>query len=132
MVHHSIPNPDSRFISADLPFQNEDTLVTVEEKPVSKVVLNELADFKFTAAYQAYSKSFDNADGAEERRMLNNIISQLFNKEISYPHFYREINQHLGGSGRSREFARTRIKGQRKRAYRRDQQEKERIKRHRR
>ena len=106
--------------------------MTVEEEPVSKVIFDQMADFKFTVAYETYSKSFENADGPEERRRLNNIISQLFNKELSYPRFYSEIDQFRKDSDGGREFRRARIRGQRKRAYRRDQQEKDRIKRHKR
>jgi len=105
--------------------------MAMEKEPVSKVIFDQMADFKFTAAYEAYSTSFENTDGPEERRRLNNSISQLFNKEISYPRFYSEINQYREDS-RGREFRRVRIRGQRKRAYRRDQQEKDRIARHRR
>lgn len=105
--------------------------MTTEKEPVSKVVFDDMADFKFTAAYETYSTSFENADGSEERSRLNTIISQLFNKEISYPRFYSEIDRYREDSS-GREFRRARIKGQRKRAYRRDQQEKDRIARHRR
>ena len=103
----------------------------MEEEKVSKVVFNQTADFKFAAAYETYSQSFDNVDDNEERLRLNNIISQLSNNEISYSQFYREINQYREES-QGREFRRAQIKGQRKFAYRRDQQEKDRIKRHRR
>jgi len=103
----------------------------MEEEPVSKVIFNKMADFKFAVAYETYSKSFENANRPEERQRLNNIISQLFKNEISYPRFYGEIDRYREDST-GREFRRTRIKGQRKRAYRRDQQEKNRIKRHKR
>jgi hypothetical protein len=105
--------------------------VTTEEERVSKAVFDQTADFKFAAAYETYSKSFDNVDDNEVRLRLNNIISQLFNNEISYPQFYREIDRYREES-QGREFRRAQIKGQRKFAYRREQQEKDRIKRHRR
>lgn len=106
--------------------------MTVEEEPVSKVDFDNIADFKFMAAYGVYVKAFDEASKDEERSMLNNLISQLFNKEISYPRFYSQVNQYREDSDMGREFRRVRIKGQRKRAYRRDQQERERIRRHKR
>jgi len=106
--------------------------MTVEEEPVSKVTFDEIADFKLKAAYTTYSQLYDEVDRAEERLRLNDLISQLLNEKISFPHFYSEINRYKEDSRRGREFHRTRIKGQRKRAYRRDQQEKERIKRHKR
>ena len=106
--------------------------MTTKEEPVSKVTFDQMADFKFMAAYEAYSRAFDKVQGTEERRRMNDIVSQLSNGEISYPRFYSEINRYQEDFGGGREFQRMRIKGQRKRAYRRDQQEKDRIKRHKR
>jgi len=100
------------------------------EEPVTKVVFDRMADFKFAAAYAAYSKSFDKASSAEERRRLNDIISQLSNDEISYPHFYGEVNRYLEGPEGGAQFKSTRIQGQRKRDYRREEQKIDRIKRH--
>lgn len=90
-----------------------------------------MTDFKFIAAYDAYSKAWDNQRGIEELRRLNGIISQLFNKEISYPRFYREIDQYTRDS-RGREFRRVRIQGERKRDFRRKEQRRSRQKRHKR
>jgi hypothetical protein len=104
----------------------------MEKEPVLKIDFEQMTDFKFKAAYEAYSKLFDETEGREKRTELNNNISQLFNKEISYPVFYREISRHREDSGRRRRFRRIRIKGQRKRAYRRVQQKKNSIERHRR
>ncbi|MFQ6053897.1 MAG: hypothetical protein ACE5OO_06710 [Candidatus Bathyarchaeia archaeon] len=94
------------------------------------MTFDDVKDFKFTAAYEAYSKLFDEAS-TDERRALNDIISQLFEKEISYPSFYREISQFRNDMGGAK-YRRTRIEGQRKRAYRREQQKKDRLKRHKR
>jgi len=106
--------------------------MTEEGEPVSIVMFDETADFKLKAAYETYSQFFNEVDGTKERLRLNELISQLLNEEISFSHFYREINQYRENLGRGQGFKRTRIKGQRKRAYRRDQQEKDRIKRHKR
>ena len=104
--------------------------MTMEEEIVSKVTFEQIADFKFLAAYEAYSKAWDNHQGNEERHRLNGLISQLFNKEISYPHFYRETNQYTRDPDRDRGSNRTRIQGQRKRDYRRKEQRRSRQKRH--
>lgn len=106
--------------------------MTMEEEHVPKITFDQMTDFKFTAAYEAYSKLFDTMKRPEERRRLNDNISQLFNKEISYPRFYSEINRYREDSSEGREFRRVRIQGQRKRAYRRDQQERDRSRRHKR
>ena len=105
--------------------------MTLEEEPVSKVTFNEVSDFRFIAAFKAYSESFDELDDDEAKLKINELISQLANDEISFQKFYGDINRYREGGG-GYEFHRMRIKGQRKRAYRRDQQEKERIKRHKR
>ncbi len=105
--------------------------MTEAEEPVSKVAFEEMNDFKFAAAYEAYSKAFDDVQGAEQRRQLNDLVSQLSRDEISYGRFYSEINQFREDEG-GRQFRRARIYGQRKRAYRRDQVERDRSKRHKR
>lgn len=102
-----------------------------EREVVNKVTFGFESDFKFAAAYEAYSSVFDEISGFEDRQMLNDLISQLFNKEITYSHFYREINR-FRDEPAPRKFVRTRIEGQRKRAYRRSEQKKDRLKRHRR
>jgi hypothetical protein len=63
---------------------------------------------------------------------LNNNISQLLKKEIIYTAFYSEINRYREDSDRRQRFRRVRIKGKRKRTYRRDQQKKNNIERQRR
>lgn len=103
-----------------------------EEEPISKVMIEDIDDFKLKAAYRAYSTFYNATDSTEDRLKLNDLISKLLNKEMSFGSFYSELNQYRERSGRDQQFKRARIKGQRKRAYRRDQQEKERIKRHKR
>lgn len=105
--------------------------MAVEEEPVSKVTFEGINDFKFSAAYEAYSKAYDEVPGAEQRRQLNDLVSQLSKDEISFGRFYGEINRFREDAGH-RQFRRVRIQGQRKRAYRRDQAERDRHKRHKR
>jgi len=95
-------------------------------------LFEQMDDFKFIAAYDVYSRAWDNQQGVEEQRRLNDLISQLFNEEISYPNFYSKIEQYKGQFGMPREFQRTRIQGERKRDYRRKEQRRSRQKRHRR
>ncbi len=105
--------------------------MTSEEETVSKVTFEDVTDFKFSAAYEAYSRAFDEAPNEEDKQILNDLVSQLAKDEISYSHFYRDINSFRDDTG-GRGFRRARIYGQRKRAYRRDQVEKNRNKRHKR
>ena len=101
-----------------------------EKEPVTKLTF-EKPDFKFLAAYEAYSKVFDDSPEEEARQKLNELVSQLSTDEISYPRFYSRIGEFREESG-DREFRRTRIQGSRKFAYRRKEQERARIKRHKR
>ena len=100
------------------------------ESQISKLTFSEPMNFKFSAAYEAYSKLYDEVSD-EAKPELNNLISNLFEEEISYQAFYGSLNQ-FREEGENYQFARTRIRGQRKRAYRRDQVERDRIKRHKR
>ncbi len=111
---------------------NGDMLMRTEELDAPKVTFEQIRDFKFKVAYEAYSNLFDKTHEIKERHSLNTLISQLSNKEISYQQFYGEINRYRGGADRTREFSRMRIQGQKKRDYRRDEQKKQRIKRHKR
>ena len=104
----------------------------MENEPVLKIEFEQMTSFKFKAAYKAYSRLFDEVEASERRIELNDNISQLLKNEISYPEFYHKINQYREGPRRNYRFRRVRIKGQRKRAYRREQQEKNRILRHKR
>jgi hypothetical protein len=101
-----------------------------DEESIYKVTFEQMTDFKFIAAYDGYSKAWDHQQGIEEKRRLNGLISQLFNKEISYHQFYREIDQYTRGSSEDREFSRMKIQGERKRDYRRKEQRRSRQKRH--
>jgi len=84
-------------------------------------------DFKFTAAYQEYQKSFDQTESLEEKNKLNELITQLDEQEISYPDFYEAIRD----TENWYQFHRTNIETTRKFAYRKKQQKKARIDRHR-
>ncbi len=103
--------------------------MATEEESITKLTFDN-TDFKFLAAYEAYSKVFDDAEEVVKQE-LNEMITKLSADEISYPRFYSRISQ-FREEGESREFRRVRIKGSRKFAYRRKEQERNRIKRHKR
>ena len=83
-------------------------------------------DFKFMAAYNAYSDHFEGVD-EEGRANLNEAITKLHKEEITYPEFYEALNTE-GDS--SRPFHRSRIMGSRKFAYRKSERKIDRIRRH--
>jgi len=103
------------------------------EEAVEKKVF-ENTDFKFSAAYGAYSERFDNSENkAEERQRLNDLIVKLDANEISYPNFYEEVSRpHREEGERRYKFHRTRISGSRKFAARKAEQKADRVKRHKR
>ncbi len=102
-----------------------------EEAAEKKVFEN--TDFKFTAAYGAYSGRFEQSENDEERKRLNDLIVKLDANEISYPNFYEEISRPDREEGERRyKFHRTRISGSRKFAARKAEQKSDRVKRHKR
>ncbi len=100
------------------------------EEAIEKKVF-ESTDFKFGAAYGAYSERFEQSESDEERQRLNDLIVNLDANEISYPNFYEEVSRsdQEGGERRYR-FHRTRISGSRKFAARKAEQKSDRVKRH--
>jgi hypothetical protein len=105
--------------------------VSQEEETVSKLSFTDVTDFKFLAAYGKYSELFDNAD-IEKKLQLNDVVSRLNNNEIDYSTFYYELNKLSETQEQLRRFHRSSIKGQRKRAYNKDQQKRRSITRHKR
>jgi len=93
----------------------------MSEEPVSKVDFDQMTGFKFQAAYKAYSELFDETSGDIEKNTLNKNITQLHDNEISFAQFYNKVNEFRGNAVRGRWYHRKRIRGTRKRAYRRDQ-----------
>ena len=91
-----------------------------------KKLIFESMDFKFKAAYEAYSKHFEDADN-EQRGFLNTVLTRLRSEEVSYPEFYGTLDKDIDGK---RPFYRSRITGSRKFAYRKSEQKLNRIKRH--
>ncbi|MBC8223418.1 hypothetical protein H8E65_02440 [Candidatus Bathyarchaeota archaeon] len=102
------------------------------EEAVEKKVF-ENTDFKFSAAYGAYSERFDQSEEDEERQRLNDLIVKLDTNEISYPNFYDEVSKPDQDEDEKRyKFHRTRITGSRKFAARKAEQKSDRVKRHKR
>ncbi len=67
--------PRKGLYPVDLPHQRGYPTATKDEQPVYKVTFEQMADFKFNAAYEAYSKVWDNQQGTEECCRLNVLIS---------------------------------------------------------
>lgn len=95
-------------------------------KSVEKLSFDEM-DFKFMAAYGQYSERYDESQTDERRVELNEVITQLYNKEITYPDFYATIDKDADERYR---YHRARINTTRKFAYREKERKVDRIKRH--
>ena len=104
----------------------------MSKEPILKIKFDQMTDFKFQAAYKAYSNLFDELSETTIKCLLNNNISKLRGKEIDYIRFYKNINRFRDSPRGEQRFHRKKIKGQRKWAYNRAQQERNRIKRHKR
>ena len=103
----------------------------IQDERCDKLLIDDPSDFKFHAAYMAYSETFDRMVDTENKRSLNENILALRENKIEYSMFYinidqfRSIGSGIGSSGR------TFIKTQKKRDWRRSIQKDERNRRHR-
>ncbi len=109
--------------------------MTEEEKPQSKEEVTKLAidkpsDFKFHAAYLAYSETWDKSTSKEMKTELNQIISSLSKDEISYSSFYERLGQFGQRGSTYHTYPRERIETQRKRDWRKRQTRAQRNARH--
>ena len=96
---------------------------------VTKILIDDLSDFKLSAAYLAYSKAWVENINEEVRLELNKVMGSLIENKENYSTFYYEINQY-GKDGSNDYSSREMIKGTKKRAYRKNEAKRRRILRH--
>ena len=95
---------------------------------VEKLLIDDLSNFQYHAAYMVYSETFDKTQNPNAKNELNQIIQDLKDNKIDTETFYikmaplRKID-----IPRHERFAMT---TQRKRDWRKQSQRQERIKRH--
>jgi len=100
---------------------------------VEKLLIDRPSDFKFHAAYLAYSELWDKATSAEVKTQLNQVVNALSKDEIDYETFYRSINQYRPESYvKPSAYTSKSIATQRKRDWREREARKARNERHRR
>jgi hypothetical protein len=99
---------------------------------VKKLMIDKPSDFRFHAAYIAYSEAWDQSASEETRTELNEIISSLSKEEISYSDFYKMLGQYGTRGSQHHIYPRKRIETQRKRDWRKRQTREARNARHRR
>jgi hypothetical protein len=95
-----------------------------------KLLIDDLSNFQFHAAYLTYSNIYDKTINLETKKQLNENIRALQQNQIDYPTFYRNINQYRTEEGSQFIYGRTIVRTQRKRDWRRKTQRHERIERH--
>ena len=104
--------------------------MTEETKPqteeVTKRLIDKPSDFKFHAAYLAYSGTWDKITSPDTRTELNNIFTSLSKEEMSYSSFYRTLDEYRRRGSKHYEFSRQRIETQRKRDWRKKRNKQER------
>jgi len=98
-----------------------------EKESVAKLQMDNPSDFKFHAAYMAYSEAWDENQSENTRTELNELISSLSAEKSSYEEFYANLSQFRK---QRTGFRRERIQGQRKRDWRRSEKRSARNARH--
>ena len=97
---------------------------------VKKLDTDRPSDFKYHAAYLAYSQTWDENSSEEDRNKLNDIMASLTDEEESFSNFYSDLSQFRKESA-SDSSGRSRIRTRSKREWRRSEAEHERISRYR-
>jgi hypothetical protein len=114
------------------------TETTEEPKPQSndeeatKLMIDSPSDFRFHAAYLAYSETWDKTASQEVKTKLNEIMSSLSKEETSFSSFYKGLDQFRRRGAKHYAYPRKRIETQRKRDWRKRQNKDMRNARHRR
>jgi len=94
----------------------------------SKLLIDKPSDFLFHAAYMAYSKTWDENASEEARTKLNRIMLSFSDSGSSF--FYSQLNEFRVDV--NPDFhGRSMIRSQKKRAWRKEEQKKARMSRHR-
>ena len=101
-----------------------------QTEQVTKLLIDKPSDFKFHAAYIAYSETWDKITESHIRTELNNILETLYKNEMDYSEFYRELDDYRRHGSKHFEFSRERIDTQRKRDWRQKQTRSQRNQRH--
>ena len=102
-----------------------------DEEEVTKLMVDRPSDFRFHAAYLAYSDTWDKIASQEAKTELNEIMSLLSKEEISYSSFYKRLDEFRRQGSKHYAYPRKRIETQRKRDWRKRQTKDMRNARHR-
>ena len=106
--------------------EETETEETQQTDQAPKLLIDNPSDFKFHAAYLAYSKTWDKIASPDTRNELNDLLTSLSKDEISYPSFYTTLDDYRRRGSKHYEFPRERIETQRKRDWRKKRTKQER------
>lgn len=103
-----------------------------DEPTIEKLLIDNLSDFKFHAAYLAYLDAYDRAANVETKKQLNDHIMALQQGQIDYSTFYQRLDGYRKGIDPEQRSGKALIETQRKKDWHRKMQKSERNKRHKR
>ncbi|MDG6223698.1 MAG: hypothetical protein IAX21_09300 [Candidatus Bathyarchaeota archaeon] len=112
--------------------QNEETqqLNEPQTEQANKLSIDKPSDFKFHAAYLAYSKTWDKVESSNTKEEINSILVALSKDEMEYEDFYKMLDEFRRQGSKHYEFSRQKIETQRKRDWRQKQNRSQRNQRH--
>ena len=96
----------------------ENSKTQMDEEEVKKLMIDRLSDFRFHAAYMAYSETWDKTSSRDTKTELNEIMLSLSKEEMSYSNFYKSLDQFRRSGAKHYDYRRKRIETQRKRDWR--------------
>jgi len=95
---------------------------------IEKLLIDDLSNFQFHAAYLVYEEAFDKATDLEAKEELNQNLQDLKDNKISAETFYGNVSRYRKlDVPRQERFS---MQTQRKKDWRKKTQRQERIKRH--
>jgi hypothetical protein len=95
---------------------------------IEKLLIDNLANFPFHAAYMVYEEAFDKANDPNAKIELNQNIQDLYESKIDNATFYMNISRYRKVDvPRQERFS---MQTQRKKDWRKKEQRQDRIKRH--
>ena len=114
-------------MTEDSPLIDSESTTEVDSIEAPEMLLpDNTSDFRFHAAYLAYSEAWTKNTETTVRHELNELLQALLKKN-NFPHFYQAINHYRTPA---EPLNRTRFKAKKKRAWRRSEAKKTRLSRH--
>lgn len=110
--------------------ETEETPQQEETQESTKLLIDKPSDFKFHAAYMAYSDTWDKISSANMRNELNDMLESLSKDQMDYSDFYKTLDDYRNRGSKHYAFAREKIETQRKRDWRQKQTRSQRNQRH--